>query len=192
MDHRIVPVLAVLALAGTAGADRIAFVDVRRAISECAEGKEVQKTLATEVEAKKKELEEKQAAVRKLGEELEKQESVLKPSELASRRKELQEKFFQVEREIAAFKQSLQQKEAAAVRPLADKMLLVIAAIAQREKLSHVLRQDVVLWTESRALDLTNEVIRLSDAAYAKWKEKSQKGEKKEGKEEKKAEKEEK
>jgi len=169
--------LAIPAIASTAAADRVAFVDLRRAIAESAEGKEIRKALQAELEGKQKELAGKREELRKLGLELQKQEGVLGAKEFAEKRRGFQEKVAKFEEETAQLKQELAKKEAEALKPLAEKVLLVVATIAQREKVTHVLRQEALVWTESRAMDLTNEVIRLADAAHAKSKEKEQKAE---------------
>ena len=151
-----------------AQADKVAFVDLRRAIVECAEGKVAQKTLAAEVDAKQKELDTERAAVKELGTALTKEESTLKGEELEKRRRELREKYYEVERKVSKFKAVLQRKEAETVRPISEKILVVVAAVAQREKVTHILRGETLLWTESQSMDLTNDVIRMADSAYEK------------------------
>ena len=46
--------------------------------------------------------------------------------------------------------------------------MVIVAAVAQREKVTHVLRSETLLWTESQSMDLTNDVIRMADSSYEK------------------------
>ena len=68
--------LAVLFLlaAVPARADRIGFVDMRRVLIECQEGKAAQSKLSKAVEERQKELAEKRAELRKASEEFSQQE----------------------------------------------------------------------------------------------------------------------
>ena len=170
MMSRALAALAFLSCSLTAAAyaDRLAFVDMRRAIQECAEGKVAQKTLGSELAKKQKELDGERAKLKELSDALTKEESSLKPDEQDKRRRALREKYYEIERLANAIKMELRKKEATAIRPLRDKLLVVISTIAQREKLTHILHTESLLWTETAAMDLTNEIIRMADAAYAK------------------------
>jgi outer membrane protein len=149
-------------------ADRLAFVNLRRAMVECEEGKAARQKLGVEVQEKEKTLDGERTKLKELSGALAKDQSTLKGEELDKRRLEVREKYLEVEKRTEQFKNELRRREAEIVGPLSKKLLVVVAAIAQREKLTHVLREESLLWTESTAMDLTNEVIRLADSAYRK------------------------
>ena len=83
MMDRVTVALALFsfALSGAAFADKLAFVDMRRAIQECAEGKVAQKKLSTDLEAKQKVLDAEKTTLKEKGEALKKEETVLKAEE---------------------------------------------------------------------------------------------------------------
>jgi outer membrane protein len=143
---------------------------------ECEEGKAARQKLGAEVQEKEKTLDGERAKLKELSAALAKEQSTLKGEELDRRRLEVREKYLEVEKRTEQFKNELRKREAEIVGPLSKKLLVVVAAIAQREKLTHVLREESLLWTESTAMDLTNEVIRMADSAYRKEQAQSKSG----------------
>ena len=110
---------------------KIAIVDIRRAIEETTEGKASIGGLKAEADRKQKELLSKQDELKKLEEDFLKQQSVLQPAAAQKKREELQQK-----------------------------VMRAIDALAKRDNFAMVLRNDVVLWPQQSAMDITNEVIR--------------------------------
>lgn len=154
-------VLATAGAASTAQAQqKIAIVNIQRAIEESSEGKSAIGSLKTEAERKQKELEQKRDELKKLDEELAKQAAVLKPDVIEKKRQDLQQKFVQLQEAAMRAQRELQEKEMKVTGPLQDKVLRAIAGIAARDKFALVLRSDVVLWPQQSEMDITNEVIR--------------------------------
>lgn len=153
---------------GSAWAERIGLVNLRRALRECAEGKDAQRKLSEDVTAKEKTLKEHRVALKALGEALQKEDATLSKEDREKRRQEIREKYYASEKLAAEFKAEMAKKENAVVGPLTEKLMVVVAAIAQREKFTHVLKASSVLWSESSAMDITNEVIRMANNDYEK------------------------
>jgi outer membrane protein len=162
---------ALLAFSGlatsTAWADKIAIVNIQRAIEDSVEGKAAIGSLKGEVERKQKELEAKKEELKKLDDDLAKQEAVLKPDALQKKKQELQAKFQLLQETAMRAQRELQDKEMKVTGPIQEKVLRAIAQIADRDKFTLVLRQDVVLWPQQSEMDITNEVIRKTNAAKA-------------------------
>jgi outer membrane protein len=156
----VVALLAALAIPGTAAAERLAFVDVKRAVQESTDGKAALARLKQEIDRRSKEIEEKRAALRKLDEALAKEASKLKPAQLAKRREELQKRYVALQEEAVKFQRSVQEKEAFETRPILSKVFRAIHLIASRDRFTAVLRHDTLLWPQMSPLDITNEVIR--------------------------------
>jgi outer membrane protein len=152
--------LGTIRAAGTAQAQKIAIVNIQRAIEDTSEGKAAIGTLKAEAERKQKELEQKRDELKKLDEELAKQAAVLKPDVIEKKKQDLQQKFVQLQDAAMRAQRELQEKEMKVTGPLQDKVLRAIATIAARDKFTLVLRQDVVLWPQQSEMDITNEVIR--------------------------------
>jgi outer membrane protein len=156
--------LAATSTPGAAHADKIAVVDIQRAILESTEGKAAIGNLKAEADRKQKEFDAKKEELRKLDEELAKQASILKPDALQKKQQELQTKVQQAQQTAMRMQQELQEKEMKTTGPIQEKVLRAIAQIADREKFSMVLRSEVVLWPQQNENDITNEVIRKTNA----------------------------
>ncbi len=153
--------LSVVLPAATAKAQqKIAIVDIRRAIEESNEGKTSIGGLKIEADRKQKELLSKQDELKKLEEDFLKQQSVLQPAAAQKKREELQQKVMQLQEALQRAQQDIGQKEAKVLQPLQDKVLRAIDGLARRDNYSMVLRSDVVLWPQQSPMDITNEVIR--------------------------------
>jgi len=153
--------LSVMLSAATAQAQqKIAIVDIRRAIEESNDGKASIGGLKVEADRKQKELLSKQDELKKMEEEFLKQQSVLQPAAAQKKREELQQKVMQLQDALQRAQQDIGQKEAKVLQPLQDKVLRAIDGIAKRDSFALVLRSDVVLWPQQSAMDITNEVIR--------------------------------
>ena len=157
-------VLGGLGLERTAQAQKIAIVNIQRAIEESVEGKAAIGSLKGEVERKQKELEAKKDELKKLDEDLAKQEAVLKPDALQKKKQELQAKFQALQETAVRAQRELQEKEQKVTGPIQEKVLRAIAQIADRDKFNLVLRADMVLWPQQSEADITNEVIRKANS----------------------------
>lgn len=149
-----------LIMGGSARAQRIALVNMQRAIEDTTEGKAALSKLKGEVDKKQKELEQKRDELKKLDDELAKQAAILKPDALEKKKQELQQKMMQWQEAAMRTQKDLQEKESKATQPIVDKLLRAIAQIAARDKFAMVLRNEVVLWPQQSEMDITNEVIR--------------------------------
>lgn len=153
-------VLLSLVALPSARAEKIALVNMQRAIEETTDGKAALAKLKSEVDKKQKELEQQRDELKKLDEELAKQAAILKPDALEKKRQELQQKMMKWQEAALRTQKDLQEKEQKATQPIVDKLMRAINIIASRDKFTLVLRQEVVLWPPQTELDITNEVIR--------------------------------
>jgi outer membrane protein len=170
--------LAILALAlGLAPAARadvkLGFADIQRAIKDTGEGKAAVSALEKDFNERKKVLEGREKELQKSIEDFQKQKSLLtkevaekKQAELQGRIEEFQESKFKQQQELSA-------KEATTIRPLADKMFVVLRDLAQAEGYTMVFDHDPsgararsgILYAPD-AMDLTNELIRKYDVRF--------------------------
>lgn len=152
--------VALLLCGGSARAQKLAFVDMQRAIEGTTEGKAAISKLKGEVDKKQKELEQKRDELKKMDEDLAKQATILKPDAIDKKRQELQQRFQQLQEALMRSQQEIAEKERKALAPIQERVLRAIAAIAQRDRFTAVLQQQVVLWPQQSEMDITNEVIR--------------------------------
>lgn len=66
----------------------------------------------------------------------------------------------QLQEALQRAQQDIGQKEAKVLQPLQEKVMRAIDVLAKRDNFAMVLRNDVVLWPQQSAMDITNEVIR--------------------------------
>ncbi|MBA3539540.1 MAG: OmpH family outer membrane protein [Deltaproteobacteria bacterium] len=167
MTERKLPALGVFIAAmlfvAPAFAEKIAFVDIGRAVGESKDGKAAMAKLKVEVEKRQKELEAQAAEVKKLDEDLAKQRPLLKPEQVEKRQRELQEKVLALQAAGSKTQKELQEREQKATVPIVEKLQKAVALIAARDKYSMVLRQEVLLWPKTSEHDITNQVIKTAN-----------------------------
>jgi outer membrane protein len=146
---------------------KIAIVDIQRAVAETTEGKRVLTDLQGKADKKKKELETRRDEIQKMGEELKKQESVLRPEVFQKKRQEFEQKAMQFQESVMRTEQDFQQEQMRATQPIQEKVYRAINLIATRERFNLVLNSAAVVWPQQSEMDITNEVIRKANEGGA-------------------------
>lgn len=170
---RIVIVLLALTvsslLPGRAFAEqKIAYVDLQRAMEETNEGKAALAALNAESAKNQKEFEQRQAELKKLKADIDRQRGVLKPEVIAARDQEVQLKTIELQQTWARMQQDLQKKQTDRTQRILTKMSKVIAEIAQAGGVTYVFERNSGLLYAPPSLDLTRELILKFDAAPTK------------------------
>ena len=161
--------MRVTGMEGLAHAEqKIAYVDLQRALEETDEGKKAKAALKSEFERKQKELDGRQEDLKKKKADLDKQEKILKPEALQTKQMELQQGLVQLQETYVRLQKDLQEKEATATGKIFKRMTVVIAQIAQAEGVTYVLEKNAGILYAPPALDLTNELIRKFNAGAGK------------------------
>jgi Skp family chaperone for outer membrane proteins len=148
-----------------ARADKLAFVDMKRAVQDSSKGKSALAKLQGEIEAKQKEFGQRRDELSKEEEALGKEASSLAPDVLAKKRQELRQKVTALQEAAGKFRREVQDEELKLTRPIISTAMRAIEIISNREKFTAVLRKEALLWPQSSAADITNEVIRMIDQA---------------------------
>jgi len=147
-----------------AAQQKIAYVDLQRALAETDEGKRATGRIKADFEKKQKELDARQEELKRMKESLDKQGSVLKPEALAAKQQELQQKFIQLQETYVRLQKDLEQKQGTEMQKLLGKMQAVITEIAQKEGYTYVFEKNAGIVYGPPSLDLTNELIRKYNA----------------------------
>lgn len=149
----------------SAAAEKIGLVDMSKAIQSSAEGQKAKKELEGEFNKKKKELEKKEADIKKMGEDLEKKALVLSDDVKAKKQQELQMEMRKYQEVVAKSQMEIQKRERDLTQPIITKMRKLIEDIAKKESLTMVLEksEQLVLFSE-KGVDLTERVIKEYDA----------------------------
>ena len=164
---KMVVVLATLMMAAAAQAEtKIGIVDMQKAIQSTSTGKKAKAELEGEFNKKKKELEKKEADLKKMGEDLEKKKSVLSEEALGKKQAEFQEEMMKYRDVVGKSQLEIQKKEKDLTLPILEKMKKVIAKIAKEKSYTMVIENNQAILFATPDSDLTDEVIK----AYEKEK----------------------
>ncbi len=139
---------------------KIGTVDMQKALHTVDLGKKAKAQLDKEVEAKKKEIQTEESAIKKAGEEFRKKSLVLSEDARAKKQGELQERVMKLQELAGRSQMELQQKERELTEPLIGKLRGVISEIAKQKGYGLVLEknENSVLFSLEKD-DLTDEVI---------------------------------
>jgi outer membrane protein len=154
--------IALLALPAFAVADelKLGTVDMQKALQSVDAGKKAKSQLEKDFNAKKKELQTEEAAIKKMGEEFKKQSLVLSDEARAKKQGEIQERIMKFQELTQRSQSEIQQKEAELTQPIIGKLREIIADMAKKKSLTVVLEknENTVLFSQEKD-DLTEELI---------------------------------
>ena len=162
--YRVILSLAVLVAATTARADagavKIAYVDLQKALQSVDAGKKAKAQLEKDVQAKRSELEKTQAQLQQEAEQFEKKAAILNDQAKAAKQAELQKRFMEFQKTAADSQMELQKRERELTGPLIQELRAIIEGVGKERGLTLVLEKNegAVLYAESGS-DLTDEVV---------------------------------
>jgi outer membrane protein len=148
--------------------DKIAFVDLQRALEETNDGKAAKNRLKSDFDKKQQELDAKQEELKKMKEDFDKKSSLMKEDAKQKVQQDMQARLMQLQETYARLQGDLQKKEAEATRGILAKLSGVVQKIAEREKFVMVLERNSSVVYGQPSLDITNEVIRTYNAGAPK------------------------
>jgi outer membrane protein len=109
---------------------------------------------------KKKELEKKEADLKKMGEDLEKKKSVLSEEALGKKQAEFQEEMLKYRDVVGKSQVEIQKKERDLTAPILEKMKKVISKISKEGGYSLVLENSQMVLYADQGADLTDAVVK--------------------------------
>ena len=140
--------------------DKIAFVDLQRALEETKDGQNAKAKLKSDFDQKQKELDAKQDELKKMKDDFDKKSALMKEDAKQKMQQDMQQRLMQLQETYARLQGDLQKREAEATRGIFSKLQQVVGKIAEREKFSMVLEKNAAVVWGQPSLDITNEVIR--------------------------------
>ncbi len=160
-------IFAVLLAAGVAGAEdlKIGYVDARRAMNECREGRQVKSAMTAEIERLQNQITARQNELQNLREAIDRQATVLTDEARSARERDLQHKNREYARWADEIQVELKQKRDELEAGLSRKIQKVIEKIGAEEGYTVILEKNekVVLYV-TKGIDLTDKVIKGLDA----------------------------
>jgi outer membrane protein len=164
--------LATLLALGLAGApararaeQKLAFVDLQRALNEVDEGKTAKAALKREFDQKQKTLDEKKGEFDRLRGEFEKQAVVMSDEARKERQGELERKQMELQGLFVQMQKELSERERETTRGIFDKMHAIVSEIAEQEGVALVLTAEALVYA-TPSLDFTNELVRKYNARH--------------------------
>jgi outer membrane protein len=159
--------LAATALSGVARAEqKMAYVDLQRALLEVDEGKSAKGKLKAEFDKRQKTLDAEQDAVKKAKEDLDKRSMAMTDDAKRAKEQELMQKLGEVQQHYMTMQKELSDSERQATQAIFGKMETVIGEIAEAEGMTFVFDKNAGLVYAPASLDLTTELIRRYNLKY--------------------------
>ncbi|MFP5518851.1 MAG: OmpH family outer membrane protein [Bdellovibrionia bacterium] len=147
--------------AGAAQAqNKIALVDMQKAVQATAAGKKAKTELETEFNKKKKELEKKEADLKKMGEDLERKKAVLSEEAFQKKQAEFQDEMLKYREVVGKSQMEIQKKERDLTAPILEKMRKTIEKVAQEKGYDLVLENSQMVLFAAKTADITDAVIK--------------------------------
>lgn len=148
-----------------AGSLKIGFVDIQKAVNECNEGKEAKKAIVKEIEKFQRQFADKQKELQTMKEALDKQAPMLKPEARSAKEKDLQSKVLEFQRWQEDSQNEVNQKRMEMERNISIGLQKLIQKLGTDEGYTFILeRNENIVLFASKAVDLTDRVIKLYDA----------------------------
>jgi outer membrane protein len=160
-------IVAAFLFAGSAHAAselKIGYIDMQKAIQETAAGKKAKKDLETEFNKKKKDLDKREADIKKMGEDFEKRSMAMNEESRIKKQNEIRGEM-QKYQELAAKSQvEIQKRERDLTQPIVTKLRGIIEDIAKKEDYTVILErsEQSVMWAK-KEFDLTDRVVKAYD-----------------------------
>lgn len=146
-------------LASTALAEmKIAVVDTQRAVMETEDGLRAQAALKKHFDKRQRDLDDKQVALQKEREDIEKQKDVLSKQALQARVDKWQKEMAELQTVFVDYNKELQKKQGEMTQPIFQKTMSIIRRIATQNGYDLVVDKQAVPYHRSD-LDLTDRVI---------------------------------
>ena len=146
-------------------AEKIAYVDVQRVISEVEEGKNAKARLRSELESKKGDIEKKQKHLEGLKTDYDRQAGVLTEEAKQVKQQEMQKLYVELQQHARQLQEELTVKEEETLRSISEKLMAVVQEISAKEGFDFVIKKETLLNAPPTS-DITNEVVRRYNARF--------------------------
>jgi outer membrane protein len=167
MKHMVVILFICLGLTvapAMAEAQKIAYVDLQKALNMSAAGKEAKEQIKAQVEAYDVEVKQRQEELKKLKEDLEKQAMLLSEDARSAKERDYQQKVKEYQRFTKDIQETLRQMDTDLTRKILEQLLEVAQNLGKSEGYTMILEKtesSIVYADES--IDITDKVIKAAE-----------------------------
>ena len=167
MKHIVVVVLICLGLAvapAIAQAQKIAYIDLQKALNLSAAGKEAKEQIKAQVQGYDAEVKQRQEELKKLKEDLEKQAMLLSEEARSAKERDYQQKVKEYQRFTKDIQETLQQMDADLTRKILENLLEVAQNLGKSEGYTMILEktESSIVYADD-SIDITDKVIKASE-----------------------------
>ncbi len=171
LAHRVaLPCLVALALflfgASAHAEQRVAVVDVQRAVMQTEDGLRAQATLKKVFDSRQQELNRKQQELGKQKEDIEKQSKVLSKDALQKRVDDWQKQMVELQTTFQEYSKDLEKRQKEMTDPIFEKIMGIVKRLATTENYDLVIDKATVAYVRTD-LDLTDKCIQLYNSGGA-------------------------
>jgi outer membrane protein len=151
---------------GAAGM-KVAYVDLQRALLEVGEGKLAKTKLKVYFDEKQTLLDAESERLKKMKEDLDRQDLMIDPSIKAAKEDDLQKALIELQKLYMKLNQELKQKEQEAVAPILEKMQAILTEVAEERGYDLILDKNNsgIIYAPMK-FDITADLIRIYDERY--------------------------
>lgn len=160
----MLPAAPVLAQEETLG-----VIDFQRALTEVSDGVAAKATLKQEFETKQKTLDEKQAELKRLKDELDSRGMMMKAEAKQEKINELQKKAGEAQQLYVTMQQDLSKREMELTNTIFTRMREIVQTLGTEKGYTLIVERSAVLYAKG-GTDLTEELIRRYNSTYSKGK----------------------
>ncbi len=146
---------------------KIGMVNFQQALNDVEQGKRAKAALKSEFDAKQKKLNLQQEELKQMQADLEKQKTVLSQEAMASKAKTFNDKFMELQKSMASYRDELMVKESKMTGQILKNLKSIIADIGQKEGFTLIVEtsQDAVLYANATT-DLTGRVVTMYNQKF--------------------------
>lgn len=139
---------------------KIGFVDMPKAVQETNAGKKAKTELESKFKKKKKDLDKKDADIKKMAQDFEKKRSILSDDVAKVKQAEIQQEMLKFQDEVAKSQSEIQTRQQELTAPILEKMQKVIAKVSKTKGFNLVLQNSQSVLYIKPELDFTQEVVK--------------------------------
>jgi outer membrane protein len=159
--------LAFFLLAGAASAQqKMAVVDVQRAVASTEDGLRAQATLKKMFDSRQQELNKKQTDLQRQREDIDKQAKVMSRDALEKRVAEWQKQMMELQQVFLEYNKELEKKQKELTDPVFEKVMQIIKRLATTESIDLIVDKATVAYVRGD-LDLTDRCIQMYNSGAA-------------------------
>ncbi len=146
---------------------KIGVFDMQKAVRTVKDGKNASATLKKELELKTKQLQKKEAKIKKEIENFKKRSLVMDPKARQKKEEEIRMKVMALQQEGQGLQNELQKKELTLLNPILEKLRKITKQFSKKNGFSIVINnvQNSVVYFE-KTYDITNKVIKMYDKKF--------------------------